>query len=493
MTDRESKQAGHRGAAPGRDRAARSQPAKQASVPSQNLAQDALGAGNYAGFATRRVPPVPDIEPVDPPDPAAHAQPVSGGLDPSRQLTRIRSDRTAPLPPDPKSPVGPNPDRASALVQARVEQRDKRRASRGRSRKDGAIGHSYVKTASIQADLIRRGKGLFARYRRESGLQIREDNVDPRDFVVWLFSLKPQLASSSWRIYRASTLAFVQTVPHAGFEEAVAMLDANIGIGADAGQARPRGRRGGVARSELAKRFDYSDFEAVLHAVGKLSRSEAVPWLTDWLSAGINTGLRPSEWAATILEVRSEPDRRHGRGVWLHVLNAKDSAARANASQRIIDISDFTDGVFDAVRRHVEWATVWSLAQQFEMRHSQCAQLLYKTCSVLFPRQRQRYSLFSLRHQFIANMKTIYRPAEVAALVGHISKDEAVEHYGKRRAAWLPEEIRDMPAPMPGEVKRMHRQWELYEGRREVKKLREALLDRRREVKAMAKKPKPER
>jgi hypothetical protein len=136
---------------------------------------------------------------------------------------------------------------------------------------------------------------------------------------------------------------------------------------------------------------------------------------------------------------------------------------------------------------------VWSLAQQFEMRHSQCAQLLYKTCSVLFPRQRQRYSLFSLRHQFIANMKTIYRPAEVAALVGHISEDEAVEHYGKRRAAWLPEEIRDMPAPMPGEVKRMHRQWELYEGRREVKKLREALLDRRREVKAMAKKPKPER
>lgn len=63
------------------------------------------------------------------------------------------------------------------------------------------------------------------------------------------------------------------------------------------------------------------------------------------------------------------------------------------------------------------------------------AQLLYEVYSVLFPRQQQRYSLFGLRHLFIANMKAVYKRAEVAALMGHISADEAVEHYGKRRRA----------------------------------------------------------
>jgi hypothetical protein len=418
---------------------------------------------------------------------------VSGGLDPYRELTKIRSDRTAKMPPDPNAPVGPNPDRVAALVQARLRQGEERRALRVRSRQDAATGDSYAKAASTQAKSLQRGTGLFARYRRELGLQMMHDeDVDPCDFVIWLFSLKPMLASSSsWRIYRSAALAWVQTVPHARLEEAVAMLEADIGIGADEGRARPRGRRGGPARSEPAKRFARPDFEAVMHEVGKLSRSAAVPWLRDWLSAGINTGLGPSEWAATVLEVRSDPKRRHERLARLHVLNTK-ARAGANAIQRTLDISNFSDSAFDAVRRHTERASEWSLAGQFEMRHSQCAQVIYDVCSVLFPRQQQRYSLFSLRHQFITNMKTIYQSAEVAALVGHISKDEAVEHYGKRRRAWLREEIREVPVPMPEQVKRMHRQWELYEERQKAKKLRQDLIERRREARAKFKKPKRE-
>jgi hypothetical protein len=556
MIDQESEKTRRPGVAEGRREPAPSEPSPaRTGTPGKDSSLAALRVGNYAGFAVRRVPPPdgspadapwrivppaasyngslpqpdaaidtppaapaprrplfpppsvlerlvppgPDAEPADPTRPAARARPVSGGPDdPYRGLTRIRSDRTAQPPPDPKSPVGPNPDRASALVQARVDQRDKRRASRGRSRQDAATGDGYVQTSSTQAKLIQRGQGLFARYRRESGVQLRKEDVDPRNFVDWLFSLKPMLASSSsWRIYRASVMAWLQTVPHDGLEEALAVLEADIGIGADGGRARPRGRRGGLARSEPAKRFDKADFDTLMNKVGNLSRSKAGPWLRDWVSAGINTGLQPSEWAAVDLEVRNDPSQRHGRRALLYVLNAKASAAGGNRIERILDISNFSDIAFDAVRRHAERATEWSLAQKFEMRQSQCAQLLYEVCSVLFPRQQQRYSLYSLRHQFIANMKDVYEPAEVAALVGQISDaDEAVEHYGKRRAAWLRAEIHEVPVPMPEQVKKMRRQWELYVERRKAKMMRRALAERRHEAaraKAKAKKPEPER
>ena len=550
MTDRENEQA----PPPGRTRPKRAvraepSPVHQTGSPGPDSGLAALRAGNYAGVAVRRVPPPegapadapwrivppaasydgsvpqpvyaatgnqqagsaarrpvfpppsvverlvpprPDTEAADPTSPSAGARPAPGGADPYRGLTRIRSG-SAPLPPDPQAPAGPNRDRVTALVQARVRQGERRRELRGRSRQGATTDGGYVRTASTQAALIQRGKGLFARYQRERGLQMmRNEDVDPRDFVVWLFSLKPALRPSSWRIYREAGSALVLTVPHAHLEEAVAMLEADIGRGEGGGRAKPRGRRGGPERSEPARRFGRSDFDELMKEVGKLSRSEAVPWLREWLSAGINTGLQPSEWAATILEVRSDANMRHGRRAWLHVLNAK-ARADANATQRTLDISNFSDIAFDAVHRHAQRACEWSLAQKFEMRHSQCAQLLYDVCAALFPRQQQPYSLFSLRHQFIANMKTFYQPAEVAALVGYISdKDEAVEHYGKRRAAWLREEIREVPVPMPEQVKRMHLQSELYEGRRKAKKLRQALIERRHEARANKKKPEPE-
>jgi hypothetical protein len=75
--------------------------------------------------------------------------------------------------------------------------------------------------------------------------------------------------------------------------------------------------------------------------------------------------------------------------------NARVSTG-ANATQRTLDISGFSEIAFGAVRRHVERAGEWSLARKFEMRHSQCVQLLYQACSALFPRQQQRYSLFMI-------------------------------------------------------------------------------------------------
>ena len=404
-----------------------------------------LAADNYAGSPVRRAPPpngqpsdapvrimalpldganlpkspwtdierplLPELEadPFDPRNPAAGACATAGGFDSNRRLT-VLSDPTARTPeptvqtPDPPTLAGPKRDEVRALVEARLEQRDKRRSSRSRTRQHAVSGGGYVNTASTQAEQIKRGKGLFARYRRESGLKIREEDVDPRDFVVWLLSLKPALAPSSWRTYRGAALAWLQTVPHPGLATALAMLEADIGVGADAGRARPHGRQGGRWPSDVAKRFPCADFDAVMRG-GRFLRSEARFWLSDWMVAGVHTGLRTSEWAATSLETIRDPDRPHGRRALLYVLYTNPSVEGANAIQRTLDISSFSDDAFETVRRHVERASEWSRSHKFDMRHSQCAQLLYEICGTLFPLKCQRYSLDSLRHQFVANMK----------------------------------------------------------------------------------------
>lgn len=79
-------------------------------------------------------------------------------------------------------------------------------------------------------------------------------------------------------------------------------------------------------------------------------------------------------------------------------------------------------------------------------------------------------------------MRSIYQPAEVAALVGGLVTDAPAEHYTKRRAAWLRHEICNVPVPMPEQVKMMERTLEPYEERNKAQELRTALAERRREI-----------
>jgi hypothetical protein len=161
------------------------------------------------------------------------------------------------------------------------------------------------------------------------------------------------------------------------------------------------------------------------------------------------------------------------------VVNAEASWGRANFCYRTLDISNFSDQAFAAVEEMVKLAGQWTIADEFEMRHSQVAQLLYDVCAVLFPRQRQRYSLSSMRQQFIANMRSFYSPAEVAALVGHIS-NEPTEHYAKRRHAWLDNKICEVPVPMPASVLQMRRRLKWHEDRQQMQLLRRTLNEKRR-------------
>ncbi|WP_456717759.1 MULTISPECIES: hypothetical protein [unclassified Bradyrhizobium] len=329
--------------------------------------------------------------------------------------------------------------------------------------KQGRLKQASPETQKLY---LSRGRGLMVRYRRESNLHISLEDTDPREFVNWLLGLKPFLTINSWRSYRAASLAIIQTIPSVYIDDAVAMLQADLNVGKDEGApvSRKPTDSDGVGATMRAKRMDHQHLQALKRRLLITTRSPATPWLMDWLDAGINTGLRPSEWALTSIERRQ--DRRFPNGrVWLHIVSAK--AAEGRATHRTLDLSNFSADALDAIERMVTRSREWVLTGQWADRQYDVSRLLRKVCKLMFPRMQKQYTLYSLRHQFIANMKTIYTREEVAAMIGHISLDTQVDHYGKKRIAWESRLITEVPMPLDEQVVQIKKRLELFDLRRE--------------------------
>lgn len=218
--------------------------------------------------------------------------------------------------------------------------------------------------------------------------------------------------------------------------------------------------------------FDKEDFDEIREELPLLSRAAAVPWLLDWMEATLHTGLKPLEWGAANLVLREDPRRLRGMSAILNVIHIRASDRQGRlVYSRSLDISDFSDETFRAVNRMVNRCEEWTSEQVFTTCKSRVTQLLYQASEILCPDRQPRYSLDSLRDQFIANACQIYQPAEVDALVGDFGAAIAMSE-DKQKVRWLDNEIGDIPVPMPDLVTRMRQMREQYERRQKVQKLR---------------------
>jgi hypothetical protein len=339
-------------------------------------------------------------------------------------------------------------------------------------------GRLKVASPETQRLYLARGRGLMERFKRENDIHISMEDIDPRDFANWLLGLKPFITRNTWRSYRAAALAIIQSIPSIYLDEALAMLNSDLQVGDDDGAPVSKRKKDedATGASLRAKRMDHQHLQQLKRRLRVTTRSQVQGWLRDWLEAGINTGLRPMEWSLTSLERRA--DRRFPNGrVWLHVVSAK--AADGRATHRTLDLSNFSTEALEAVERMVDRSREWVLMGNWSDRQADVSKLLRKLCKLMFPRMQKQYTLYSLRHQFIANMKTIYTREEVAAMVGHISLETQVEHYGKKRVAWDFRLITEVPMPVEEQVAQIKRRLELFDERRaDIAAKEAAKLDR---------------
>jgi hypothetical protein len=381
-------------------------------------------------------------------------------------------------------PLGPSDEALEVLRTARKARVEKRAGDEGgipgegsvpgRGRSGGTLREGAKEIMASQATLdqyLRRGKLLFDRWRREMRLTAGLDALSPIDFVNWLLSLKPSLKSSTWRMYRQCAIHYVEGWPGEDMNKAVEMLD-NDAIDRSrepkeeqetSGRKRSKPERRTSALKE--KRFPVEDFERVMTYLNQFSRSKVAQTTIDWLRAGVMTGLRPIEWRASDLEITADPKAARGRRAYLYVINAKATNGRGTGVVRTLDVSAFKDEELEVIRRMVDKARDWAIRGNYGDMQGKCSDLLYAATDRIWPTRRYAYSLYSCRHQAIANWKSIMEPSEIAAIVGHGVTATQGEHYGKRRSSWPPEAMPTLPRAVPEELAVVRDRIRMYDDR----------------------------
>lgn len=262
---------------------------------------------------------------------------------------------------------------------------------------------------------------LRKRFTRESAVA----DLDPNEMVANLILLKPSLTMASWRQYKAAVL-FCIDEHYPQYEHAADRLRMESSSGLKVSSEKTSGRKlkqvpdraWDTIQTVLAQRAQ----EGYRHANGLLRV----------LRATLVTGLRPNEWSF------SEIDRHKGTGrAILRVRNSKHTNGRANGAYRELFIDELTS----EERSDVEAALAYCAVENDEEGKRIHKALLNEFTEVskwgrvnlARPRGSRSVTLYSFRHQFIADAKqTFGMPIIISALVGHNSTKTAFEHYGRR-------------------------------------------------------------
>lgn len=312
------------------------------------------------------------------------------------------------------------------------------------------------------AQYAKRGHQLFHRFLREKELphETQFSDIDARSLSVWLVSLKPTIKASTWRFYRASMYHFLNARQDDGVnvEQAMHILERDAIIrsrDAVSGNKRNRGTLLGTEKRSSSslklKKIPEKDIARILAWLRMKSRSQYATSLGIWLRAGILCGLRPSEWKMTHIEEVRDESTVYNRRVWLYVICAKATNGRGFGVSRTLDISTFDNESLSIVKKMSSLGAEWFSAGTFTENQDSCSHLLARCCRQLWPRRKYRVSLYSARHQAIANWKALgMSQAEISVLAGHASLATAAERYGRRTSGWS--SIKFSPVPVKEEL-----------------------------------------
>lgn len=180
--------------------------------------------------------------------------------------------------------------------------------------------------------------------------------------------------------------------------------------------------------AQKAKRLRASDLARLMMELEGSRSKWAGPTLV-WFMAGFLTGLRPIEWATSEIGT----DERGRRVLIVH--NAKATNGRSFGERRRIVIDHLEGQDLEAVTQQVLRATRYKELERWSEFYDGCRFLLLSVVQRLWPKRTQHPTLYTPRHMFASEAKSVFSKIEVAALMGHGSDKTAGLHYGKRRFA----------------------------------------------------------
>lgn len=206
--------------------------------------------------------------------------------------------------------------------------------------------------------------------------------------------------------------------------------------------------------SRKAKKFTPESLRKIKGYTLKNPSSENAARALAFFKANLLIGLRPIEWfdASISHYLHRNPDGSYIKNkkgqmkttVAIKVINAKTSFGRGNGQTRELLMEGITASELSNILHFMQIIQKFKESQRGanpEMTTAQIAKQFYSPIQRLireriFPTNgpdEDRPSLYSARHQVVANMKAANIPAlQIAAFMGHRSQLTSKNHYGKK-------------------------------------------------------------
>ena len=288
---------------------------------------------------------------------------------------------------------------------------------------------------STVAQYTRVYSGFENRIRRQERLG-KDTPVNPAKIAMLFNESEGGWESKTARLYRASLMHGFRTKQDCGDEQAKGAIEllTHVHDGEEERLARlddlrrqrkllrrlpPRGPR------QKVKRFSKADAELLVNALIAM-RSPSGPMAAMWFIATALTGLRPCEWPTASI------DSHHTMQFALVVKNAKATQGRSHGEKRSIVLSGMDETQNRVIRVHMGNIAREHESGKFDAFYRNCRRCVERTADALWPSRPRHPTIYTARHMFAADIKSVYTKFEVAALMGHASIETAGEHYAQR-------------------------------------------------------------
>ena len=267
------------------------------------------------------------------------------------------------------------------------------------------------KVASTKTSYVRRAEQLIRAFERETSRVLADD---PHAMFSWFNAKVPTLRKSSFRLYKASLVYYFSLY---------GPTELALCIGSIHGSMAALNIQKHKTSSNKMKHVPLDIFYAIIIELTN-SKSEYADLLACWITCNSILGLRPEEWKTASFS-----------GNTLMCQNAKFTNGRGRFGNRNLNLENVQPYILDAAKKFIcERDLLIARGVTFKDIYTGCRQLLLRIQIKLFPRAKQRLSLYSTRHQSIANAKFGgLSKEEIAVMYGHSSHKTAINHYAQRK------------------------------------------------------------
>lgn len=306
---------------------------------------------------------------------------------------------------------------------------------------------NVTRTRDTEADYHKRAVNLLERHNRETG---KDWDLHPHDLLDWLHDFRDGISAAYWRRTRAALSWYLDELGQSALSESVRSVSTE---GCAKAKHTSAHKKKSVTDEELGQLTKY------LLSPGASEINVATYY---FFVSCLITGMRPVEWSRCALEINTDPQTNTVDEIKIVIQNAKATNGRAHGKTRTLRFSSsrLTPQEIQALINHWRFTERQVAAGTFDTFQRDAGKKIQYAARKLWPRKKRRITLYSTRHQSMANGKASGLPrAVIAAMHGHATDRTCGEHYGRKQFGKAGRVYAEVPEEEVARVRVVAKDW----------------------------------